>query len=145
MITKHMLAQKRWILAIAILLVIALFAVAWVMLNFSSLDQVLFPVTENERASAEVKEASILLKSILSSVNIGISAILLYIYIRIYIQTKMKFSVGLIAFSIGMLANSIISDPLIFHRAIRVIGVPVIVEQFFVFFALVSILYVSLK
>ena len=145
MITKHMLAQKRWILAIVILLVIALFAFAWVMLDWSSLERVLFPVTENERVSVEVREASILLKSIVSSVNIGISAILLCIYIRIYIQTKMKFSVGLIAFSIGMLGNSILSDPLIFHRAIRVIGLPVIAEQFLVFFALVSILYVSLK
>ncbi len=145
MITKLMFTQKRWLLTITILLTIAMFATVSVIYNFSSLDQILFPTTESTRASVEVREASILVKSILSSLNIGISTILLYVYIRIYIKTKMKFSIGLIAFSSGMLANSIISDPLIFHRAIRVIGLPVIAEQIFVFFALISILYVSLK
>jgi len=128
------------------LLAIGIFASIWVTLDLASLDQILIPDTgANERPELEFKQTLILAKVILTSLNVGISAILLTIYARIYLQTKMKFSIGLIGFSLAMLFNSIISDPLFFYKAQKVIGIPVMAEHVFIFLALISILYISLK
>ena len=143
---KQMLKFNRWIIPLVILLAIGIFASIWVTLDLASLDQILLPDTGiNERLELEVRQTLIFAKVVLTSLNVGISAILLAIYSRIYLQTRMKFSIGLIVFSLAMLFNSIISDPLFFYRAQRIIGIPVMVEHVFIFLALISILYVSLK
>jgi len=128
------------------LLAIGIVASIRVILDLASLYQILIPDTvANERPELEFKQTLILAKVILTSLNVGISAILLTIYARIYLQTKMKFSIGLIGFSLAMLFNSIISDPLFFYKAQKVIGIPVMAEHVFIFLALISILYISLK
>ncbi len=146
---KQMPKLNRRMLPVIILLVllaIAMLAFIWATLDLSSLDQIFLPDTgAGGRTELELRQSLIITKVILTSLNVGISAILLTIYTRIYLQTKMKFSIGLIVFSLGMLFNGIISDPLFFHRAQRVIGIPVMAETLFIFLALISILYVSLK
>jgi len=143
---KQLLKLNRWIVSIVILLAIGIFASIWVTLDLASLDQILIPDTgANERLELEFRQTLILAKVILTSLNVGISAILLTIYARIYLQTKMKFSIGLIGFSLAMLFNSIISDPLFFYKAQKMIGIPVMAEHVFIFLALISILYISLK
>jgi len=143
---KQMLKLNRWILPVTVLLAIAIFAFIWTTLDLASLDQILqVPGTGAERRTELEIQTLILVKVILTSLNVGISAILLTIYARIYLQTKMKFSIGLIGFSLAMLFNNIISDPLFFHKAQKVIGIPVMAEHVFIFLALISILYISLK
>lgn len=143
---NQVLKLNRRIMPVVILLAIAIFASIWATLDLASLDQILIPDTGvNERLELEVRQALILAKVVLTSLNVGISAILLTIYLRIYLQTKMKFSIGLIGFSLAMLFNSIVSDPLFFYRAQRIIGIPVMAEHVFIFLALISILYISLK
>jgi len=136
----------NWLISLIVLIALALIAYVWISLRLPSFDQIIFPETGvGGRTDLFIRQISIFSRAILSSVNAGISAMLFIIYFKVYRQARMKISIGLMIFSIAMFLHSLISNPVIFYRAARVIGLPVIFEQIFAFVALASILYISLK
>jgi len=88
------------------------------------------------------------IKSIISTVNIALVLILLFIYIDIYRKTKMQFTIGLIIFSLVLLSYTLSSNPflhLLFHFRAFGLGPFAMLPDVFTFIALLILLYLSLK
>ncbi|MBS7639917.1 MAG: hypothetical protein QW600_02715 [Candidatus Bathyarchaeia archaeon] len=87
-------------------------------------------------------------KSVISTVNVALVAILLFMYIDIYRKTKTQFTMGLIIFSLVLLSYTLSSNPfiqLIFRFRAFGLGPFAMLPDIFTFAALLILLYLSLK
>lgn len=87
-------------------------------------------------------------KTVFSTVNATLILILLVIYIDIYSRTRSEFTIGLIIFSAVLLLNALVSNPLLqFGFGFRAFGLGpfAMLPDLFTFFALVVLLYLTLK
>jgi hypothetical protein len=86
--------------------------------------------------------------TVVSSVNVTLSAFLLITYIGIYRKTRSEFTIGLIIFSLVFLLNALASNPLVIwafgYRPIG-LGPFALLPDLFTFVALAVLLYLSLK
>jgi len=88
------------------------------------------------------------IKSVISTVNISLTLILLFIYVDIYRKTKSQFTIGLIIFSLILLFYTISSNPFIqslFSFRAFGLGPFAMLPDIFTFAALLILLYLSLK
>jgi len=88
------------------------------------------------------------IKSIISTVNVSLTLILLFIYVDIYRRTKSQFTIGLIIFSLILLFYTISSNPFIqmlFRFRAFGLGPFAMLPDIFAFAALLVLLYLSLK
>jgi uncharacterized membrane protein len=88
------------------------------------------------------------IKSVISTVNISLTLILLFIYVDIYRKTKSQFTIGLIIFSLILLFYTISSNPfiqLLFSFRAFGLGPFAMLPDIFTFAALLILLYLSLK
>jgi hypothetical protein len=86
--------------------------------------------------------------TVVSTVNVTLSAFLLITYIGIYRRTRSEFTIGLIIFSLVFLLNAIASNPFVisaFHFRPLGLGPFALLPDLFSFVALVVLLYLSLK
>ena len=87
-------------------------------------------------------------KTVFSTVNATLILILLVIYIDIYSRTRSEFTIGLIIFSVVLLLNALVSNPLLqFVFGFRAFGLGpfAMLPDLFTFFALAVLLYLTLK
>ena len=86
--------------------------------------------------------------TVVSSVNVTLSAFLLVTYIGIYRKTRSEFTIGLVIFSLVFLLNALASNPFIMwafgYRPIG-LGPFALLPDLFTFVALAVLLYLSLK
>jgi len=88
------------------------------------------------------------IKSVISTVNISLTLILLFIYVDIYRKTKSQFTIGLIIFLLILLFYTISSNPfiqLLFSFRAFGLGPFAMLPDIFTFAALLILLYISLK
>ena len=144
---KYKMSKKiRWLLLILSLVAISSFAIVWAVFDFPALDYVLNPESGfGGRPSGEWQLFYFTIKTSIASLNATILAFLFVTYVGVYREIKLKFSLGLSIFSGSMLVSSLISNPIIFGRAGKVIGLPVIFEQIFVLISLITLLYITNK
>jgi hypothetical protein len=93
-------------------------------------------------------EISIEIKSVISTVNVSLTLILLFMYVDIYRRTKSQFTIGLIIFSLILIFYTISSNPFIqmlFHFRAFGLGPFAMLPDIFTFAALLILLYLSLK
>ncbi|MEM1989092.1 MAG: hypothetical protein QW782_00445 [Candidatus Bathyarchaeia archaeon] len=87
-------------------------------------------------------------KSVISTVNVALVAILLLIYLDIYRKTKTQFTAGLIIFSLILLFYTLSSNPfmhMLFGFRAFGLGPFAMLPDIFAFTALIILLYLSLK
>lgn len=85
-------------------------------------------------------------KTIVSTVNVVLSAFLLATYVNIYMKTRSEFSVGLIVFSSVFFLNALVSNPfVVWAFGFRPLGLGpfALLPDVFTFGALVVLLYLS--
>ena len=88
------------------------------------------------------------LKTVISTLNVALLIILLLTYVDIYVKTKSEFTIGLIIFSIVLFLDVIASNPLIhwvFGFYAFGLGPFAMLPDLFTFFALVALLYLTIK
>ncbi|MEM3090807.1 MAG: hypothetical protein QXW17_03480, partial [Candidatus Bathyarchaeia archaeon] len=89
-----------------------------------------------------------IVKTVISTVNIAIVLILLFIYMNIYRKTKTNFTIGLIIFSLILLLYTVSSNPIlqtIFGYRAFGLGPFAMLPDVFALIALLVLLYLSLK
>jgi uncharacterized membrane protein len=86
--------------------------------------------------------------TILSTINIALLAILVIIYVNIYVKTRSPFTVGLIIFALVFLVQNVTSSPFItspFGFRAYGLGPFAFLPGLFEFFALTILLYLSIR
>jgi len=104
------------------------------------------PFSTEIRSPAEL-QAYFMVRTIVSTVNTGLSICLLIIYGGIYMRTRAKFTIGLIIFATTMLVYAITSNPLL-HVLFMFrygLGLYAAIPELFTTVAMVVLLYLSLK
>lgn len=87
-------------------------------------------------------------KTVVSTINVTLSAFLLAIYLSIYRKTRSEFTVGLIIFSLVILLNALVSNPfVIWAYGFRLVGLGpfALLPDVFTFGALAVLLYLSFR
>lgn len=137
--------RSTWLILIIVLVAIGSGTVFWAISDLPALDRILFGSGIGGGSRGELQLVYFTVKSVITSLNATILIFLFITYLGIYRETKMKFSLGLMVFSLSWLIHVLIANPMIFHRAGRVIGLPIIFEQFFSLIALATLLYITYK
>ncbi|MBI5000159.1 MAG: hypothetical protein HZB92_01325 [Euryarchaeota archaeon] len=87
-------------------------------------------------------------RGVITTVNLTLSAILIFIYISIYRKTKSEFTVSLIVVMMALFLYALLSNPLIpmlFGYRLFGMGLFTMLPELFTTIALVALLYISLK
>ena len=90
----------------------------------------------------------LIIKTIVTSINIAISLILIFLYVNLYRKIKSDFTFGLIIVMLTMLVYAITSNPLfhaIFGYGAIGLGPFTMISDLFATVALATLLYLSLK
>ena len=141
------MSRERSHLLILVIAVLAILVVTilWAVYDLPALDNLLLGSGIRSGARGENQFIYFTVKSVITTVNATILVFLLSTYLSIYRETKMKFSLGLVIFSLSWLMHVLIANPMILQRAGKVIGLPIIFEQFFSLLALITLLYITYK
>ena len=90
----------------------------------------------------------IMIRTIVSTINTGLSICLLVVYAGIYLRTRAEFTIGLVTLAAVLLLYAVTSNPLLLgligfgsHGLFFVMGLP----EFFTTVAVTVLLYLSLK
>lgn len=90
----------------------------------------------------------IMIRTIVSTVNIGLSICLLIVYAGIYLRTRAQFTFGLVILAATLLLYAVTSNPLLLmllwfrpHGFFSIMGLP----ELFTTVAVIVLLYLSLK
>lgn len=144
---KQMNKRLKLGLIIAILLLVALFATFWVLLNRQQ-----FPGFLESRVPPGFIPGDLeffyLANTIISTVNIALLIILIVLYFDIYLKTRSQFTIGLIIFALVFLVKDLTSSPLIMSPlGFRAYGLGPfeLLPGLFECFALSILLYLSIK
>ena len=87
-------------------------------------------------------------KTVVSTINVTLSAFLLAIYVSIYMKTRSEFTIGLIIFSLVIFLNALVSNPfVIWAYGFRLVGLGpfALLPDVFTFGALIVLLYLSFR
>ena len=87
-------------------------------------------------------------KTVVSTINVTLLVFLFLTYISIYWKTRSEFTIGLIIFSMVLLLNALVSNPIvmwIFGFRPFGLGPFALLPDLFTFAALVVLLYLSIK
>jgi hypothetical protein len=87
-------------------------------------------------------------KTVVSTINVTLSAFLLVTYVSLYRKTRSEFTIGLIIFSSVFLLNALASNPLViwaFGFRLFGLGPFAMLPDLFTFAALAVLLYLSVK
>jgi hypothetical protein len=137
---------RVWVF-LTILIVVAILATLWATSVFS-FPRFLFQPRGPFSEVAEDIEFFYTADTVVSTVNVMLSAFLLITYIGIYRKTQSEFTIGLIIFSLVFLLNALASNPfIIWAFGFRPIGLGpfALLPDLFTFAALDVLLYLSLK
>lgn len=137
---------SSWMILVVALVAMALFTLLWALYDLPALDYVINPEWGiGGKPTGELNFIFFIVKSVITSLNAVILVFLLITYVGIYRETKMKFSLGLVVFTLSWLIHALIANPMIFKRAAKVLGYPIITEQIFALIALITLLYITYK
>ena len=97
--------------------------------------------------SPEELQAYFTVRTIVSMVNTGLSAMLLVVYAGIYLKTRAQFTIGLVILSAILLSYAITSNPLLQALSFRVYGFGLgeALPELFTTIAAVVLLYLSVE
>ena len=97
--------------------------------------------------SSEELQAYFTVRTIVSMINTGLSAIMLVVYTDIYLKTRAQFTIGLVILSAVLLLYSITSNPLLHALSFRVYGFGLVeaLPELFTTVAAVVLLYLSME
>jgi len=144
---KQMNKRLKLGLIIAILLLVALFATFWVLLNRQQ-----FPGFLERREPPGFIPGDLeffyAASTIISTVNIALLAILIVLYFDIYLKTRSQFTIGLIIFALVFLVKDLTSSPLLTSSlGFRAYGLGPfeLLPGLFECFALSILLYLSIR
>ena len=137
--------RSHWLILVIAIVAILVVTILWAVYDLPALDNLLLGSGIRSGARGENQFIYFAVKSVITTVNATILVFLFVTYFSIYRETKMKFSLGLVIFSLSWLIHVLIANPMILQRAGKVIGLPIIFEQFFSLLALITLLYITYK
>ncbi len=126
--------------------IVLLFGVGITVTILSILLSTAFP--PGPRRGMSFVQELLILKTIISSVNVILLSFLIYTYLSLYKEIKSKFSLGLIAMAIALFAQSITTNPLFvmfFNFKGTGLGPFTIIPSFFTLIAAILLIYLSRK
>ena len=97
--------------------------------------------------SSEELQTYFTVKTIVSMMNAGLSAIVLIVYAEIYVKTRAQFTIGLVILSAVLFIYAITSNPLLHALSFRVYGFGLAgaLPDLFTTIATVVLLYLSME
>lgn len=137
-----------WIAIIALIVIAGILAGLWAALSFENIFRNPFaprPVLQFNPADLEFYYVA---RTVFSTINIGLLAILTETYAILYIKTRSQFTIGLLIFSIVFLIKEITSSPFVigaFRFTISGLGPFALIEPMFELAALSVLLYLSIE
>jgi len=144
------MSRERRILPILIVLVVVVLVVLFLAFSFGPL-AFLLRLREYGPGPGRIPldiELFYVMKTVVTTVNATLAALLLIIYVGIYRKTRSDFTVGLVIFSMVILLYAITSNPLvqlIFGYRAFGLGPFAMLPDLFSCVALLVLLYLSLK
>ena len=97
--------------------------------------------------SPEELQTYFTVKTIVSMMNAGLSAIVLIVYAEIYVKTRAQFTIGLVILSAVLFIYAIASNPLLHALSFQVYGIGLVgaLPDLFTTVATVVLLYLSME
>ena len=149
---SHMNGNARTRPILIILIMVAVAVVAILAVLWATSTPFLAPPPFRERLPPgqipEDIELFYTIETVVSTVNVTLSVLLLFIYVSIYLKTRSEFTIGLIIFSVVLLLHALVSIPLL-HRVFGFyefgLGPFAMLPDLFTFGALLVLLYLSVK
>ena len=139
--------SRLWFIAIAFIIIAGILAGVWAAYTFETTTSPFSPRPRPE-FNPEDLEFYYIARTVFSTINIALLAILIETYAALYIKTRSQFTIGLLIFSIVFLMKEIASSPFVigaFRFNISGLGPFALIEPLFELAALSVLLYLSIE
>ena len=148
---NHMNSRRSilWFTVIGSIVIAGLLAGVWAFYTFETMGSSTFPFRPMPRPeyNPEDLEFYYIARTVFSTINLALLAILTETYAAIYIKTRSQFTIGLLIFSLVFLIKEIAASPFVigaFRFSISGLGPFALIEPLFETVALSVLLYLSI-
>jgi hypothetical protein len=142
--------SRLWFIVIAFIIIAGILAGVWAAYTFQTRSSSAFPFSPLPRPEFNPGDLEFyyIARTVFSTINIALLAILIETYAALYIKTRSQFTIGLLIFSIVFLMKEIASSPFVigaFRFSISGLGPFALIEPLFELGALSVLLYLSIE